>query len=99
MEERDVGSERGQRAKQQGAVPLAAKSVCEGTRVGGVHAPFAAVQRNGFKMDKLGKDGSRRLRTPAFQARITVRRVAHQRQIVGDRCRRDAELLDDTSFV
>jgi hypothetical protein len=43
-------------------------------------------------MAKLGKDGSRRFRTPALQSRIAVRRIAHQRQIVGDGCRRDTKL-------
>src|ERR1700690_4401994 len=57
VEERDVGPKRGKRAKEQRALQLAAKSVCERTRVGGVHVPLAAVQWDGFEMDKLGKDG------------------------------------------
>jgi hypothetical protein len=58
IEERDVGSECGKRSKKHRVVPLAAKSICEGKCVGDVHAPLAGVQRDGFEMEKLGKDGS-----------------------------------------
>jgi hypothetical protein len=57
IEEHDVGSERGEGSKKQRVVPLAAKSICEGRGVGDVHAPLVAVRRDGFEMDKLGKDG------------------------------------------
>jgi hypothetical protein len=50
-------------------------------------------------MDKLGKDGSRRLRTPAFQAWVAVCRIAHKRQIVWYRYRRDAEFGDHAGLI
>ena len=52
-------------------------------------SPLAPVRRDGFEMDKLGENGSRRFRSPASQSRIAVGRIAHQRQVVGDRRRRD----------
>ena len=58
IEERDVGSERGEPSKKQRVVPLAGKSICERKRVGDVHSPLAVVHRDGFEMEKLGKDGS-----------------------------------------
>ena len=99
VEERDVGPERGERSEQQRAVALARERVREGARVGGVHVPLAPVRGDGFEMAKLGENGSRRLRAPARQARIAVGRVADQREVVGDRRRRDAELLDDAGLV
>src|SRR5271165_3439337 len=77
VEERDVRPESGERSKEHCALPFPAKSVCKGTRVSGVHAPFAAVGRDVFEMEKLGKHGGRRLRTPAWQARIAICRIAH----------------------
>jgi hypothetical protein len=43
--------------------------------------------------------GRRRLRAPAWQSRIAIGRIADQRQIVGDRCGRDAELLEYTGLI
>ena len=57
------------------------------------------VGRNGFKMEKPGQDRSRRFRAPATQSRVAVRRVTHQRQVIRNRCRGDAELFDHTGFV
>ena len=100
IEEYDVRSKRGQRSKKHGVVvPLAAKGICEGKRVDDVHTLLAVVQRDGFEMEKLGKNSSRRLRSPAWQARIAICRVAHQSQIVRDRGRRYAELLDHTRLI
>src|SRR5437588_13104357 len=78
---------------------LPRQGACQGARVGGVHAPLAPVRGDGFDMDKLGENGSRRLCAPAWQARIAVGRVADQRQIVRDRRRGDAEFLDYSSLV
>ena len=50
-------------------------------------------------MAKSGKDGRRRFRAPAWEARIPVGRVADQREVVGNRCRRDTKLRDDAGFV
>src|SRR5271157_306740 len=55
VNERNVGAERGQCPKKQCTVPFAAKRTCKGARVGGVHAPLAAVARDGFEMKELGK--------------------------------------------
>src|SRR4030088_635576 len=70
VEEHDVGPERSEPAKKQHAVQSAEESVCEGTRIGGVHPPLQPVRGNGYEMGKLGKNGSRRFRTPALQSRI-----------------------------
>src|SRR6266566_4998201 len=99
VEKRDVGSKGGQGPKKQCTLPLPGQSCREGTRVGGVHAPLTTVQRDGFEMDKLRKNRGRRLRTPAWQSRIAIGRIADQRQIVGDRCGRDAELLEYTGLI
>ena len=99
VEERDVSPKCGKCSEKYCAIPFAAKGVGEGTRVGCVHAPFATVGWDGFNMEELGQDGSRGLRTPAWQPRIAICRIAHQRQIVWDRCRRNAKLLDDRRFV
>jgi hypothetical protein len=85
IEEYDVGSERGKRSKKHRVIPLAAKSICEGKGVGGVHAPLTVVQRDGFEMEKLGKDGGGRFRTPAREARLPFGSIAHQAQHIGDR--------------
>ena len=37
--------------------------------------------------------------TPARQTRITIGGIAHERQVVGDRRRRHAELRDDACFI
>src|SRR5438309_3033127 len=99
IEEYDVGSKRGQCAKKHRAVSLPLKSVCEGKWVDDVHAPLAVVQRNGFKMEKFCKHSGRRFRSPARQTRVAIGGIAHQSQIVRDRRRRYAELLDYTGLV
>ncbi len=50
-------------------------------------------------MEKLGQHGSRGVCTPAWQARIAIRRISHQRWVAGDGRRRDAKLLDDPWLV
>src|SRR5207245_10868971 len=85
--------------QKQCTLPFPGQSCREGTRVGGVHAPLTTVQRDGFKMVKLLKNRGRRLRAPAWQSRIAIGRIADQRQIVGDRCGRDAELLEYTGLI
>ena len=65
IEKIDIGAKRGERPEEQSEIPLAGESVGEGARVGDVHSPVAPVRRNGFEMDKLGKDSSRGFRTPA----------------------------------
>ena len=77
VEERDVSPESGESAKKHCALPFAAKSVSEGTRVSGLAAPLAPVRGNRFDMEKLGQHGSRGLRTPPWQARIAICRIAH----------------------
>ncbi len=47
----------------------------------------------------FAKDSGRRLRTPAAQARIAIRGITHQRQIVRDRLRRNTKFLDYTRLV
>ena len=42
------------------------------------HVPLAPVGRDGFEMNKLDKNTSRRFRSPAGQAGIAVGRIAHQ---------------------
>src|ERR1700675_4434236 len=61
--------------------------------------PLATVRRNGLKVKKLGKHGSRRFRTPTLQAGIPIGCVSYQREVVGDRCRWDSELLDHARFI
>src|SRR5947208_3127138 len=99
VEKRDVVSKAGQGPKKQCTPPLPRQSCREGTRVGGVHAPLTTVQRHGFEMHKLRKNRGRPLRTPAWQSRIAIGRIADQRQIVGDQCGRDAELLKYTALI
>lgn len=99
VEERDVSAERGQRSEQQRLIAFARESVGKGARVGGVHVPFAPVRRDGFEMAKLAEHRSCRLGSPAWQARIAVGRVTDECEVVGDRCRQDAELLDHSSLV
>ena len=99
VKERDVGAERGQCPKKHCTVPFAAKRPCEGARVGGVYTPLAAIARDGFEMNELGKHSRRGLCAPAREAWIFICRIAHQRQIVGDGRRRDTELLDHCGLV
>ena len=61
--------------------------------------PRCASRRNRFEMAELGQHRRRRFRAPAGQAGIAVGAVADQRQVVGDRHRRHAELRDDARFV
>src|SRR5271157_511282 len=72
VEERDVSPESGERSKEHCALPFPAKSVRQGTRVSGVHSPLAAVCGNGLDMEKLGQNGSRGFRAPAWQTRIAI---------------------------
>ncbi len=99
VEKRNVGPERRQSPKKQCTVQFPGESARERTRVGDIHVPLAIVLRNGFEMDKLGENGRRRFRTPARQPRIAIGCIAHQCQIIRDRCRRDAELPNHTRFV
>src|SRR5437588_12321004 len=39
--------------------------ICKGARVGRVHAPFAAIIRDGLEMNEFGQNRSRRFRAPA----------------------------------
>ena len=45
------------------------------------------------------KDSGRRLRSPAAHARIPVSGIAHQRQVIRDRLRRNTKFLDYTRLV
>ena len=72
VEEIDIGPERSKGPEKQCVVPLTRQRACEGARVGHVYAPVLPVRGNGFKMAELLENGSRRLRTPASQSRITI---------------------------
>src|SRR5262249_45475685 len=50
-------------------------------------------------MAESGEHGCRRARAPTPQAGISVRRVAHECEVIGNRCWRNAELLDDSSLI
>jgi hypothetical protein len=50
-------------------------------------------------MAEACEDGGGGLRAPALQARIAVGRITDEGEIVGDRGRRNAELLDDARLV
>src|SRR5208337_483607 len=50
-------------------------------------------------MAELAKDSGRRLRTPAAQAGVAICGIAHQREIVRDRLRRNPKFLDYTLLV
>src|ERR1700722_20246611 len=50
-------------------------------------------------MYKVGEDRSRRFRAPALQSRVAIRSIAHEREIIGNGCGRDAELLDYAGFM
>src|SRR5262249_19751770 len=61
--------------------------------------PLARVLRNRLDMPELCQHGGRRLRAPPRQSRVPVRRVAHERQVIGNRYRRNAELADHGGLV
>lgn len=50
-------------------------------------------------MAEFGQNGCRGFRSPSGQARVAVGGVAHQRQIVGDGRRGNAEFLDDSVLI
>ena len=99
IEERDVGPERGESSKQQGALPLTREGQCKSTCAGGIHAPLAPVRRDGFEVKKLSENCSGRFGPPPWQARIPVGRVTYQRQIVRDGRRRYTKLLDHSRLI
>ena len=85
LEQRHIGAERREVAKEERRSRSRASVSARRARAGGVHAPGPPVLRDRFEMAEPGEHGSRRLRAPARQPRIAVGRVAHERQIVGDR--------------
>src|SRR3984957_5627992 len=91
VEERDVGPQRGECSKQHRLLALLGERMCQSAGAGCVHVPLAPVHRYRFQMAELGEHRGRRFRSPACQARIAVGRVAHQREVVRDRSRRDTE--------
>src|SRR5205085_868673 len=80
-------------------LPLPLKRCRESARTGDVDAPLAPVFWDSFETSKLRQDGRSRLRAPAGQSGISVRAVSDQRQVVGNGCRRNTELLTNASLV
>ena len=65
----------------------------------GVHAPLTRIGGNRFEVPVLGQHRRRGFGAPAAQAWKPIGRIADERQVVGDRRGRHAELRDDAGFV
>ena len=80
-------------------IALAKQRARQRGRIHDVDVPETPVVRNRLEMDVAGEDGPRRLRAPAGQSGIPVRRVTDEGEVIGYRHRRYAELRDHRGFV
>ncbi len=99
LEHRQVGADGGQLAEEQRLRTVALQHRRQHPGPGHVHAPLPMVVGDPVDVAELRQHARGRLGTPALQPRIAVGAVADQRQVVGDRRRRHAELRDDTGLV
>src|SRR5437868_9208304 len=99
VEEGNVSAQRRERAEQQRPIALLYERFRQPRGVRRIGVPLAPILRNLLQMAKSGQYRGSRFRAPARQSRIPIRRVAHEREVVGNRRRFHAELLDDTRFV
>src|SRR5438477_10544063 len=60
IEEFNISPQRGELWEKYRVIPVATKRICKGARVGRVHAPFAAILRDGLEMNQFGQHRSRR---------------------------------------
>src|SRR2546427_10021717 len=63
------------------------------------NVPLARLRWNVVDRAVTPKDGRRRLRAPARQPRITIGRVADEREPIGDRCRPNTPFLEHAGLV
>lgn len=99
VEERQVRPQRRERSKEQRAIPIATEGGGQSADVGDVHMPVKIVCWDLLEVVVFPKNTGRRFRSPPRKARITVGRVACERQLVGDRFWQNAELLNHTLFI
>ena len=94
-----VRAQRGELPEQQRALALAASVAASRARAPHGHAPLRGALRDVLEVPVAGEHRRRRPRPPAGQAGVAVRAVADERQPVGDRRRRHAELLAHPRLV
>src|SRR5689334_3436905 len=97
--ERAVEAQAGELAKEQGLFALLAKGLCQAVATPEGGRERGGVVGNALERAEGGQHDSGRFAAPARQSRVAVGAVTDQREVVGDRLRRHAELLDHAGAI
>lgn len=82
-----------QLAKQKGSLKLLPQRNRQRAYIRSIDSPIATVNRDGFQRLKLREHCCGGFRAPARQPWISVCRISHEREVIGDRLRFHTELF------